>query len=498
MKTLKNIILSGAVALFSLSSCSDWFEVEPENEIAKEDLFASYDGYRTALNGIYKTLSDATLYGKNLSYGFLSVLGQTYEFQSFIVDYPEYYWLGNAVDYVYDVDNIKAITQPIWDQAFNVIANCNILIQNAEAQSADFFYEGENEKNILIGEAKGIRALMHFDILRLFAPAPATGDDAPYVPYVDHYLTSHPQHLPTSVVLDSIISDLTQAKDLLAYNDTLYNVNSMSTVNDRFDGNYQSANGGDFFTYRGTRMNYVATLALLARVYQYKGDKEMAYEYAIAAYRFLSEKYWYSFTQEYQLSNSDWQYRYTKMYDDIIFAFYNTNIWEVFKGFFEEFYTTNAATPIKNREHLFANDLTDFRYRYLLHTTGYSLKWEEVTDESALWNVQYQYQLIPVIRMTEVIYIICEYLADTDLPRAIDFLNYVKLNRGATQISTGLTRDAFLEELYIDATREYIAEGQTFFLYKRLNRDMYNGEYPIQMNANKYTIPLPDSETNVQ
>ena len=100
--------------------------------------------------------------------------------------------------------------------------------------------------------------------------------------------------------------------------------------------------------------------------------------------------------------------------------------------------------------------------------------------------------------MTEVIYIICEYLADTDLPRAIDFLNYVKLNRGATQISTSLTRDAFLEQLYLDATREYIAEGQTFFLYKRLNRDMYNGEYPIEMNASKYTIPLPDSETNVQ
>lgn len=498
MKTLKNIILSGVV-LFSLSSCSDWFEVEPENEIAKEDLFASYDGYRTALNGIYKTLSGSTLYGANLSFGFISALGQNYEFPSWIMMYPDFYWVANTETYTYDVDNIKSITQPIWEQAFNVIANCNILIQNAEAHDADFFYEGENERNILIGEAKGLRAMMHFDILRLFAPAPATGDDAPYVPYVDHYLTSHPQHLPTSVVLDSIISDLTQAKDLLAYNDTLYNVSAMSSVKRRFDGNNQSANGGDFFTYRGTRLNYVATLALLARVYQYKGDKEMAYEYAMAAYRFLSEKYWYSFTQEYQLNSPDWQNRYTKMYDDIIFALYNTNIWDNVESFFSNAsYGTNAGTPIKNRDHLFANDLTDFRYRYLLHSSGYSLKWEEVTDESALWNVQYQYPLIPVIRMTEVIYIICEYLADTDLPRAIDFLNYVKLNRGATEISTGLTRDAFLEELYIDATREFIVEGQTFYLYKRLNRDMYNGEYPIEMDANKYRIPLPDSETNVQ
>ena len=69
MKTCKNILLS-ALVLFSFSSCSDWFEVQPENEIAKEDLFASYDGYRTALNGIYRNLSDASLYGNNLSFGF--------------------------------------------------------------------------------------------------------------------------------------------------------------------------------------------------------------------------------------------------------------------------------------------------------------------------------------------------------------------------------------------------------------------------------------------
>ena len=49
MKTYKNILLS-SLLLFSLSSCSDWFEVKPENEISKEDLFSTYDGYRTAFN----------------------------------------------------------------------------------------------------------------------------------------------------------------------------------------------------------------------------------------------------------------------------------------------------------------------------------------------------------------------------------------------------------------------------------------------------------------
>ena len=78
MKTYKNILLS-ILLLLSFSSCSDWFEVQPENEIAKEDLFATYDGYRTALNGIYRNLSDASLYGNNQSIGFISLLGQNYD-----------------------------------------------------------------------------------------------------------------------------------------------------------------------------------------------------------------------------------------------------------------------------------------------------------------------------------------------------------------------------------------------------------------------------------
>ena len=132
------------------------------------------------------------------------------------------------------------------------------------------------------------------------------------------------------------------------------------------------------------------------------------------------------------------------------------------------------------------------------HETGYSLKWVPVTDASALWNIQYQYPLLPVMRMSEIYYIMCEYLAETDLPRAINLLNTLKIARGAAELNTSLTKDEFLDRMYMDATRESIAEGQTFYLYKRLNRDMYNGEYPIDMSGGKYVIPLPDSETIIQ
>lgn len=109
--------------------------------------------------------------------------------------------------------------------------------------------------------------------------------------------------------------------------DTSYNSEMMKSPSMRFDGNVTgSAKGGSFFAYRGTRMNYVAATALLARAYQYKGDKATAYQYANEVYRFYNEKKWYSFTPESNISNTNTEYRRCKLFEDILLAFYNTNI----------------------------------------------------------------------------------------------------------------------------------------------------------------------------
>lgn len=141
MKTYKNILLSGLL-LFSLSSCSDWFQVEPENEIAKEDLFSSYDGYRTALNGIYRNLSGTSLYGQDLSFGFISLLGQNYEVPSWLALYPEYYFLGNAINYNYEHNNTKVQLKLFGKKRIipSLIVTCLSRIQRHTGN--DFFLRG--------------------------------------------------------------------------------------------------------------------------------------------------------------------------------------------------------------------------------------------------------------------------------------------------------------------------------------------------------------------
>ena len=57
MKKIYTIIFVSCLAAISFSSCSDWLDVRPADEIKEEYLFETGNGYRTALNGIYRKLA---------------------------------------------------------------------------------------------------------------------------------------------------------------------------------------------------------------------------------------------------------------------------------------------------------------------------------------------------------------------------------------------------------------------------------------------------------
>ena len=53
-----------------------------------------------------------------------------------------------------------------------------------------------------------------------------------------------------------------------------------------------------------------------------------------------------------------------------------------------------------------------------------------------------------------------------------------------------------LNILYKEIIRETLTEGQTFYLFKRLDMDVYNGTTPIKMSPEKWYAPLPNGETS--
>ncbi len=109
--------------------------------------------------------------------------------------------------------------------------------------------------------------------------------------------------------------------------------------------------------------------------------------------------------------------------------------------------------------------------------------------------------VIPIMRFSELRHIMAEYQAKNgDIPAAVEILSDHRSKRGATRVlDPGMSLELFMEELEYDMWKEYTMEGQLFFYWKRINAPrVRTGASFIEMTADKYVLPIPDSETNFQ
>ena len=112
------------------------------------------------------------------------------------------------------------------------------------------------------------------------------------------------------------------------------------------------------------------------------------------------------------------------------------------------------------------------------------------------------FQLIPMLRMSEVYYIAAEAIFDKNPDEAKSYLSYVKRLRGVrdTDYSAVSRKDEFIELLVNDMRREFFGEGQMLYQYKRLNHTMpamSSYHDPVLPTDENVVLPLPDSESNI-
>lgn len=267
----KLYILLSAVLLLAGSSCSDWLDVRPSDTLTQDELFAEGDGYRVTLNGVYRQMSETSLYGSALTWGYLDAAAQMYS--SWYLGTNTLY--DKFASFKYTDSKVEDVIDDIWSKMYNSIANCNNLIAQIEEAPASKFRGGEEERQLIKGEALALRAFLHLDVLRLFAPAPVKDDGKDYIPYVDTYPCTFKEYSSNREVLDRIIADLQAAKELVKPFDTAEERAYWMTTNARIE-NFEGSGVGNppsdiFFTYRGYRMNYYAICAALARAYNYAG-----------------------------------------------------------------------------------------------------------------------------------------------------------------------------------------------------------------------------------
>ena len=482
-----------------MSGCGKWLDVIPEDNTTEDLLFSDYGGYHSALNGIYQTMASPELYGQNLTWGYLSALSQYYD----------NYNIGNTMpfsyteQYDYASDEVKAFGEEIWRQGYFVIANCNNLLQHlAEADPEMFPNNYMGEMDMLKGEALAARALMHFDLLRLFAEAPAVNMDGMAIPYSKTYPDMFPQRLTTGQVLDNVLADFREAASLLQPIDST-SIWMVGAYN-RYSANNSDA--GLFFKARGFRLNYVAVRSLMARVYAYAGDMKSAYDCAAGIFKtFKEEESSYSYSTFSSSAQSD-AIRHHKMIDGMLVSFYSATL---VNDYLATGATGNSETNpfrLKNLDYIFA-DADDYRnYNdegnkliYLISNEYLgSLKYIERTGGSNTYESENC--LLPVMRLSELALIMAEYLvSQNNIADAVSILNELRQARGCQlrTLQPTATAEEINEEIRMESWRENVAEGQYFFFCKRKNLPTIMDDGVIIQMEGKYTMQIPDSETSM-
>lgn len=470
MITRKKILYS-LFTMLLMSSCS-WLEVAPSNQVNEDDLFSKGDGYRNALNGIYLKLSDAPLYGKNLSWGIVEVLGQQYLPDFF--DRTETYY--KASQYKYDDKDVKSVISTIWSSGYNGIASCNNLLRQVSESDPAFFVEGEMERSLIWGETLALRALFHFEMLRMFAPSMEVNDGKRYIPYVDSYPVISTTYYTNAEILQKIEADLLKARDLVAVCDIEKHPVWMETGYRMFaDGLSDELPEELFFAYRGYRMNYYAITALLARIYLWEKEYKKAFDAAeIVANASYNETKLFEFVKSTELKDD------MKDSGSLIFVTSDITLQEDFKPYTlsssknQFLFDGNAVyeipanldNPTKPKE------IEDQR------ATGSMLGMVNGVHFSKKYLIEGEstgYDMVPVLRLSEMYYIMAEYYArNSNFKDAGKMLDVVREARGIiSKPSNILSLEHFYSELLKEIRKELMGEGQLYFQYKRLDQKSF-------------------------
>lgn len=485
---LRNMIWIGLV-LACGAGCSDFLDVQPKDKQSEKQLFSTRGGFYMAVNGIYNKVASTALYGKNLSYELVDVISKRYS----PLQANTYLTALSTFDYA---DNsVQTGLSNTWTAAYNTILNCNVVLDNLEKSEGILL---PPEYRMLKGEMLALRAFLHFDMLRLFGPVYKNHPGAESIPYNESARVSAlPLLAADSVMHEKIQRDLDEAESLLADSDPVIEGGPMASLENDQDV---------YLRYRQLRMNYYAVLALKARVYLYAGEQAQA---LAAARKLLTDakvdEHFPAVDPNKLLANQDNPDRVFST--EVLAGIYLKDRADIHSNYFSsEQAGNNYLHPRKNfvNTNLFAEETQDYRFQAWWRTAsnesegGYDfIKYEEIAQPAEKGETEYFYAVfMSLIRLSEVYYIAAE--CEPVLADKYGWLNKIRERRGLGAL-TVISEEDFMKRLRTEYLREFMGEGQIFFMYKRLYAAIPSDENGNDMNAYEareeyYVLPLPSGE----
>lgn len=194
MKLKYNLI---AIALlgFSFSSCSDFLEQNPQTDLSENDFYKTADDILSAVNGVYSSLQEGDIYGNWYVFGEIPSDNTRNQLSGSVTTQNEF-------DQFY-IDTQNSMIANFWKAAYKVINRTNTVLGRIDG--IEINTELANRYKL---ECKFIRALMYFNLVRVYGDVPLVLKEISISESYDILRE------PKENVYNQIIADLKEAQDL--------------------------------------------------------------------------------------------------------------------------------------------------------------------------------------------------------------------------------------------------------------------------------------------
>ena len=446
MKVLKSIykVMGCAILAASLSSCvNDWLDVAPSDGVDAGAALNNSSDLDAARTGMYKALkgnsSFVDYYGQQFFvYGDVHA-GDDYQYNN----------IGgsNRASFYYDMNYQTAseftTSTVAWQSPYIVIGRANRIIAAAESGSLSDAAEAKATIDQYAAEAKVLRALAHFDLVRIYGK-PYTEDQGASlgVPLITAVLESSAKPARSTVkeVYDQVLKDLTEA------------INSNALATETTPG-YVSVWGAK---------------AILSRVYLNMGDYANALTTAedvinnSGATLWTRDQYFKAWDASTP-NESEFLFRL-----NVASSTDNNDLNGIGNLQQREGYKEMVAT--KKFVDMLTADPNDVRNDMFLPATA--------TKEVATYGTNKVYlnklrgvggnlrtvTIVPIIRLSEIYLTAAECAFRTgDKAKAVEYLNDLVKNRTTTEASLATADNITLDRILVERRKELIGEGQRYF-----------------------------------
>jgi len=244
MKKIKLLSFFAVLTSLSLFSCSDFLEVYPSESVPSTQAIGNVADAQIAINGAYRLMTSSSYYGRSMVL-YAEYKGGDFGLTTTAISGDPYYFFTHT-------PQSNSYMTTYWSQCYDILLQVNNILAILESGSVDApTAADEKEIKSIQGQALTIRALVHFDLARLYGyPYMKDGGASLGASVVTEVLSAKTQ-LGRNTVAEcyaQAIKHLTAALPLL-----------------------QGA------TKKNGAISYYAAKALLSRIYLYKGDWESAY-----------------------------------------------------------------------------------------------------------------------------------------------------------------------------------------------------------------------------